>query len=314
MNLNIENPLEKAISKIESWLDGFISMLPNMAVAILLMIFFVVLAKLVKNLINRLMKKTTRNKLLKNLFSTLTFYSILGLGLFVILGVLGLQKTVTSLLAGVGIIGIGLGFAFQDITANFLSGIILGFKTPFVVNDVVEIKDIMGTVTNVGIRSTTVKTFQGQFVYIPNKDVLQNPIYNFSKLGKRRIDIPIGISYTDDLQKVEKVVLETLKNMKGVVDHQNLIFDYYEFGSSSINFYIRFWIEYPGPPEFGYFVLKNQAIKEIKKAFDREDITIPFPIRTLDFNGNRKPETPEFNIVTHRGNNMAHQDSQDEST
>ena len=281
MDLNLDKALEMIIEKVKNWFDVFVSMLPNMAAAIVIMIAFIVLAKLGALMVRKIFKKTSSNVALKNLFSTTIYYAIIGIGLFIILGVLKLDKAVTSLLAGVGILGLALGFAFQDITANFVSGIIIAFRRPFMLGDIVEVNDIMGIAARTNLRVTVIETFQGQEVYIPNKDVLQSPIYNFTTLGKRRIDLAVGVSYGDDLEKVESLVKETIKNLDGIIDPENTIFDYEEFGSSSINFNVRFWIEYPDQP--GFLQLRNQAIKAIKQAFDENDITIPFPIRTLDF-------------------------------
>ncbi len=292
--INIQQPIDQVLTKIEGWIEAFITMLPNMAIAILLMMLFIVLAKSSKRIFSKLLSKTTDNQVLQNLSGTIFYYTVLGLGLFIVLSVLGLEKTVTSLLAGVGVIGIALGFAFQDISANFISGIILAFKTPFRIGDVVELNGIMGTVKETVIRVTVVHTFQGQEVHIPNKDVMQNPIYNFSKLGKRRIDLPVGISYADDLSKVEAIVTACIRELKGVIAPDDLIFDYYEFGDSSINFMIRFWIDFPGPPELGYLTVKKNAIMAIKAAFDDHNITIPFPIRTIEFN--KQSESPLINI------------------
>jgi len=201
-DINIKEAVNNMFNKVEGWIEAFATLLPNMAIAFLLLILFVILAKFSKRLLSKLLGKATDNKVLENLFGTITYYIVLGLGIFIILGILGLDKTVTSLLAGVGVIGLALGFAFQDISANFISGIILAFKTPFRVGDVVELNGIMGTVEKTNIRVTVVHTFQGQEVYIPNKDVMQNPIYNYTKLGKRRIDLSVGVSYSDDLKKV----------------------------------------------------------------------------------------------------------------
>jgi small conductance mechanosensitive channel len=283
MEVGLDNPLEKIMNKVDGWLEAFVEMLPNIAVAILLLVLFIVLANLGRRLFVRLSEKAFENEVLRTLFSTIIYYTIFGLGLFIVLGVLGLEKTVTSLLAGVGVIGLALGFAFQDISANFISGIIMAFRNPFQIDDVVEANGIMGVVSRTNLRVTVLRTFQGQEVYIPNKDVLNNPIYNYTILGKRRIDLAIGISYGDPLPKVEKVVREAVSGLDGVADPDKLIFDYFEFGNSSINFMIRFWIEYPGPPEHGYLAMRKRAIMAIKEAFDENDITIPFPIRTLDF-------------------------------
>jgi small conductance mechanosensitive channel len=277
----VAEPVQTVVQKLESWLDTFINMLPNMAVTLLLLVIFLVLAKFGSKLFRKLFYKASNNEALGHLFSTIVYGAILSIGLFIMLGVLGLDKALTSILAGIGVIGLALGFAFQNIAANFVSGIILAFNRPFKIGEIIEIKDIMGQVTRTGLRDTAIATFQGQEVYIPNKDFLQHAFYNFSVLKKRRIDIAVGVSYADDLDKVEDVVLSTIKNLDGVIDKDVMVFDYAEFDSSSISFNIRFWIEYPGEPS--YFAMRSKAIKAIKKAFDEQDFTIPFPIRTLDF-------------------------------
>jgi small conductance mechanosensitive channel len=291
----VAEPVQTVVQKLDSWLDTFINMLPNMAVALLLLIIFFVLAKLGSKLFRKIFYKASKNEALGNLFSTIVYGTILSIGLFIMLGVLGLDKALTTLLAGIGVIGLALGFAFQDIAANFVSGIILAFSKPFKIGQVIEINDIMGIVTRIGLRDTAIETFQGQEVYIPNKDFLQHAFYNFSVLQKRRIDIAVGVSYADDLDKVEDVVLNTIKNLDGVIDKEMIVFDYSEFDSSSMTFNIRFWIEYPGEPN--YFKMRSKAIKAIKKAFDEQDITIPFPIRTLDFGikGGQKLSQMELN-------------------
>jgi small conductance mechanosensitive channel len=255
-----------------------------------------VLANLGSKLFTKLFSKASDNKALARILSTLIYGAILSIGLFIMLGVLGLDKALTSVLAGIGVIGLALGFAFQDIAANFISGVILAFRRPFKIGHVIAVKDIMGKVTRTNLRVTVIETFQGQEVYIPNSDVLQGAIYNFSVLEKRRIDLAVGVSYADDLEKVEDVVLSTIKKLEGVIDKDQIGFDYSEFDSSSINFNIRFWIEYPGEP--GYLKMRNKAIKAIKRAFDEQDITIPFPIRTLDFGikGGQKLSQMELNM------------------
>lgn len=184
MKFDFQKAFDVVINKVDSWLELFISMLPNMALSIVLLALFLLLAKLGKKFFIRLFKKASHNKALEHLFSSIIYYTIFGLGVFIILGVLKLDKAVTSLLAGVGVLGIALGFAFQDVVANFVSGIILAFRCPFKLGDVVKIKDFLGTIARTNLRVTVITTFQGQEVYIPNKDVLQSPIINYSVLGK----------------------------------------------------------------------------------------------------------------------------------
>jgi small conductance mechanosensitive channel len=293
--VQVTEPIQTVIQKLEGWFDSFINLIPNMAVTLLLLIIFLVLARFGSKLFKKLFSKASKNKALENLFSTVIYAAILSIGLFIMLGVLGLNKAVTSLLAGIGVIGLALGFAFQDIAANFVSGIILAFRRPFKRGDIIEAKDIMGKVTQTNLRDTVIETFQGQEVYIPNKDFLQNAFYNFSVLERRRVDLAVGVSYAEDLEKVEDVVLSAIKNLEGVIDKDKIVFDYSEFDSSSINFNIRFWIKYPDQP--GYLTMRSKAIKAIKNTFDEQDITIPFPIRTLDFGikGGQKLSQMELN-------------------
>ncbi|CAN0252300.1 unnamed protein product, partial [Chrysoparadoxa australica] len=204
--------VDTVTGKLESWVDSFVNLLPNMAIALILFILFYLLARIIKKIAVKIFKRSSDNLALQNLFGAMVYYTVIGTGLFIILEVLHLGKAVTSLLAGVGVIGLALGFAFQDIVANFVSGIILAFRKPYRVGDIIKINDFMGPVSRTNLRVTVIKTFQGQEVYLPNKDVLQSPIINYTILGERRIDLAVGISYGDNLEKVQQVVVEALKS------------------------------------------------------------------------------------------------------
>ncbi|MEP7111542.1 MAG: mechanosensitive ion channel domain-containing protein, partial [Ferruginibacter sp.] len=145
----------------------------------------------------------------------------------------------------------------------------------------VKVKDYMGKVEEINLRDTVLRTFQGEMVIIPNKDVFQNPIENFSLLGKRRIDLSVGVSYGDDLEKVKTITLDAVKGIENLSDEDEVTLFFREFGDSSINFLIRMWIK--SPEQIDYLNGCSEAIIRIKKAFDKNDITIPFPISTLDF-------------------------------
>jgi len=160
--------------------------------------------------------------------------------------------------------------------------------------DVVVVGDLMGIVDRTNLRVTVIRTYQGQEVYVPNKDVLSNPITNYSILGERRIDLAVGVSYGDDLKKVQDLVLETLQNLEGVIRKKDMIFTYKEFGDSSINFEIKFWINFPDNPS--YLEMRSKAIMAIKHAFDNAGISIPFPIITLDFGIKGGEKLSEMNI------------------
>ncbi len=197
------------------------------------------------------------------------------------LTIVRLDGAVTSLLAGVGIVGLALGFAFQDIAANFISGVIIAVGQPFKVGDIVKTGDYFGTVTTITLRTTTIRTFQAIEVLVPNKNLLQDAVENYTNTRDRRVDLTVGVSYGDDLEKVKQLTLEAVKGLKSIVRPNDTTLVYTGFGDSSINFSVRFWAKSARQPDF--LEAQSDAIMAIKQAYDDNDITIPFPIRTLDF-------------------------------
>jgi small-conductance mechanosensitive channel len=279
--MDINKAYDIIVDKLSFWLKETIRLLPNIALASIILVIGFFVAKWCRKIAAKVFKRIIHNEALNNLFTSLVYIFLLGVTFFVALSVLQLDKAVTSILAGAGIIGLALAFAFQDIAANFMSGIFLSLRRPLHAGDIVQIKDYMGKVVEINLRDTVVRTFQGQMVIIPNKDVLQNPIENFSMLGKRRMDLNIGISYGEDLEKVRDITLQAVEGLSGLSAEDEITMFYQEFGDSSINFVIRLWVNTPEQRE--YLNVRSEAIISIKKAYDANNITIPFPIRTLDF-------------------------------
>jgi small-conductance mechanosensitive channel len=276
----MDNAYEIIRDKLSLWLKEIIRILPNVVLAALVLVLGLFLAKFIKNLIGKFSKKIIRNPTLNSLFTLLVYVISVGVTIFMVLSILKLDKAVTSILAGAGIIGLALAFAFQDIASNFMSGIFLSVRKPLHTGDIVKIKEYMGEVVEINLRDTVIKTFQGQMVIIPNKEVLQNPIENYSLLGKRRMDLRIGISYNEDLEKVKTVTMNSVTAIPGITNDEITMF-YEAFDDSSINFVIRIWVSTAG--QIDYLSVQSEAVMRIKKAFDKNGITIPFPIRTLDF-------------------------------
>jgi len=280
-SLNMNEAYQLVTGKLESWLSTAIEMLPNLALAFLVLIVFYVLGRMLRKFVRTLLEKATTNKTVIDLAETVMSVLIIGIGVFFALSILNLDGTVTSLLAGAGIIGLALGFAFQDIAANFISGLLLSIRHPFGIGDIIKSNDSFGTVQKLNLRNTIIKTPQGQIVYIPNKVVFENPLTNFTKNRERRIDLECGISYGDDLEKVKRVATKAIDSIKKRNKNRDVEFFYKEFGGSSINFVVRFWVDFNTNPDF--WEPQSEAIMALKKAFDENDIMIPFPIRTLDF-------------------------------
>lgn len=267
--------------KLSGWVNIFIKMLPNIFFASIVLVIGFFVAKKLSKLILKLVARISGNITLNNLIGSVIHVFLISITLFTALSILKLDKAVTSMLAGAGIIGLALAFAFQDIAANFICGIFISFRKPLHIGDIVKVKDYMGKVEEINLRDTVLRTFQGEMVIIPNKDVFQNPIENFSLLGKRRIDLTIGVSYGDDLEKVRAVTLAAVKGIEHLSNEDEVTLFFREFGDSSINFIVRMWIK--SPEQIDYLTGCSEAIIRIKKAFDKNDITVPFPIRTLDF-------------------------------
>ena len=204
----------------------------------------------------------------------------IGTGIFIGLSLLNLDSLVTSLLAGAGILTLALGLAFQDIMANFISGVFIAFKGPFRVGDLIQYKDFVGEVTKVDLRTILVRTYTGQSILIPSKEILQNPITNFTKLHKRKVDLQVGISYKEDLEAVKELTETVLQRLPFIMPGSAVKFFYESFGDSSIKFQVYFWVKFHHLED--YYYARSEAIIAIKKAFDEHGITIPYPIRTLE--------------------------------
>lgn len=270
-----------AWDKVLGWVAALVEMLPNLAVAVLVVVLAALAARLASRLVERAARRAASNTQVVALLSSVTRVSVLALGLFVALGILQLEKTVTSLLAGIGVVGLALGFAFQDIANNFMSGVIMALREPFQIGDLIETHDTMGWVERVTLRATVVRNFWGQLVVIPNKDVLQSPIVNYSQTGQRRIEVPVGVAYSDDLSRAREAARKALEGLPDRDESKPVDVYWTGFGGSSIDMSARFWIDLSND-DTDYLAARSNAVQAIKSAFDEAGITIPFPIRTLD--------------------------------
>ncbi len=279
--MDIQQTYDLIENKIVRWSHDLALLLPNILIASIVFVFGLFIAKWLRNLSEILFYKVSPNRALSNLFSSVIHIMFIGITLFSVLSILKLDKTVTTILASAGIVGLALAFAFQDIAANFISGIFISFRRPLHIGDIVKIKDYMGKVEDINLRDTVLRTFQGQLVIVPNKEVFQNPIENYSLLGKRRVDLTVGVSYGENLRRVHQITLDAVKGIEGLIEPEETTMFFTEFGDSSINYVIRLWVKSPEQPV--YLQVTSEAVIRIKEAYDQNDIMIPFPIRTLDF-------------------------------
>ncbi len=184
------------------------------------------------------------------------------------------------MLAGVGILGIAFGFASQDIAANFMSGILLHFIHPFRIDDFIKSGEFLGHVEAIDMRSTKIRNQQGQRITIPNKNILGNPIINYTISGERRVDLPWSLTQVEDLPKAEELAVKAVEALEWrIPDHPVELF-YEKVGDYTIDFEIRFWTD---PEQKVYLKARSEAIKAIKQTFEEHGIPMPSPVRVLDF-------------------------------
>jgi len=203
-------------------------------------------------------------------------------GVVFILGVVytmaRLGVSIAPLLGALGLIGLALAFAFQDILENFIAGILMSLRRPFNEGDQIRTGDIEGTVLDITLRSVTLRAYNGERIYVPNAMVWKSPIVNHTEMGSRRTTLSVGVAYTTDLDAAQRIFLDAVAGVEGVLADPPPNAFVEEFGDSSINFAVRFWHE---PQTAVEWVVRDQVARTLKRTMDAEGIEIPFPQRVL---------------------------------
>ncbi len=181
----------------------------------------------------------------------------------------------------IGLLGLGsvaIGFAFQDIFKNFLAGVLLLLNEPFRLGDQVIVDKFEGTIEDITIRSTQIKTYQGERIIIPNAIVFTSPVQVLTAMAHRRTDLALGVDYNTDLPRAIQVLLKTLTTVKGVLPAPTPEVDAVSFGDSSIDLMVRYWTL---PQKVQVRQTRTKVIIALKEACEQANISIPYPIRTL---------------------------------
>jgi small conductance mechanosensitive channel len=262
---------------LENLLEQAIIFLPKLFLAIVIFILSLYLARLTAKGVKHGLEYRKFDPELTLLLSRVSRWAVIIYGLIVALQ--QVDFNVSSFVAGLGIVGFALTFAFQDIAKNFIAGVLLLWQQPFDIGNAIEVSGYGGTVTNIEIRSTTISTWDGKHVIIPNADVYTSTITNFSRSPVRRLQLDVGVAYNSDLDRVTTIVQETLKNIEGILqeDKSPLVF-FDKFSDSAIDLTIFYWID---TRETGYLEIKDRTLKSIKTALEQAGVEIPFPIRTV---------------------------------
>jgi small conductance mechanosensitive channel len=267
--------LDKLFETLRRWLEEFGAMLPHLVVALVVVLVFGYASRYVGRLVRRVMQGVTTHANLSDLLGTLARVITLVCGVLIALGLLQLDKTVTSLLAGVGVVGLALGFAFQDIAANFMSGFLMVLRPPFEKGDLVETGGQSGTIERVELRATLLTTLQGLSVIIPNKDVFQNPIVNYTRTGDRRMDLLVGVDHEASLTQTRELALTAVRGLQNRNEAREPEVFFTEFVEDSVLFSVRVWLSSADDQTFLH--ARSEAILAVKQAFDAAGIAISLP-------------------------------------
>ena len=208
--------------------------------------------------------------------STLTKYFILTLGVIIAVSSVGLNLDKFAIL--IGALGVGIGFGLQDLVNNFISGLILIFERPIQVGDFVHFNTIEGRVTNIGIRASRIKTWQGSEIIVPNGHLVSNDVVNWTFSDKmRRIEIKVGVEYGCDVNQIKELLLSCAKSDDRVLSNPEPAVIFRDFGDSSLDFELRCWTK-----DFElWFAISSELRFAINKVFAENEITIPFPQRDI---------------------------------
>ena len=196
------------------------------------------------------------------------------------LRVFGYRDLTTSLLAGAGVLTFVIGFAFKDIGENFLAGILLAFKSPFRINDLIETSGIVGYVIDLSIRDTRIKTLDGKDVFVPNGQIIKNPLFNYTLDGFLRYEFVIGLDYDSDIHKAIDVILETVKTVEGVIHtHKIPTVTIDAFASSTINLKVMFWLDtFESTSKTYHSGIKTEVMKQVLSSLTSGGFNLPSDI------------------------------------
>lgn len=273
------------LDKVLSWVDSFILSLPNFFLAILVLILFVIFAKYSSKLVDRIFRKSSAQDSIRTVSVKVFKVIIIGLGLFLSLGILNLNTMLTSILGAAGVVGLAVGFALQGTLHNTFAGVIISFIPKLQIGDWIETNDYSGFVVDINLRSVIIQSVDYNLVVIPNSKIVDAPFKNFSRTPRGRIILTCGVGYESDLPKVEEITINAIKAIFDQNPGEGIELYFTEFGDSSINYQLRFWTNVANQGDV--YKAQHKAILAIKAAYNKHNINIPFPIRTLDFGKNK---------------------------
>jgi small-conductance mechanosensitive channel len=272
--------LDTLIDQLNAMGTEFIRALPSIAIALAIIIVTAIVAKVAVSVADRAVGKTDLRASLRTLIQTVIKLGIWILGLLIAMIVVFPGLTVGSLIAGLGIGAVAIGFAFQDIFENFLAGVLIMVREKMRIGDVIECEGIVGKVEHITLRETHIRKLSGEVTVVPNSILFKNPVEILTDQEQRRHQVVIGVSYDTDLDEAAAVIRKAVLAVDEVNEDKGLDIFAQEFNSSSVDFLVRWWSG--STPRAGW-ESKDKVVRAIKRGLDEAGIEIPFPYITHTF-------------------------------
>lgn len=258
--------------KLDSWLDGFVRLLPNIGVAIVVAVLFYFLARFVRNLIVKRSKTNDRSNL-GEVLGGFVKWIILILGFMLAATVVVPTLKPGDLIAGLGVSSVAIGFAFKDILQNWMAGLLILLRQPFEIGDQIVVNGFEGTVNRIETRATLIKTYSGERVVIPNSDIYTNAVKVNTAHDLRRSQYDIGIGYGDDMDEAVEVLRQAVEGLEGIDSSKNIDVLPWDLAASWVTIRVRWWTD---SERASVVKVKARVIKAIKQALDEAKIDMPY--------------------------------------
>jgi small conductance mechanosensitive channel len=248
----------------------------SLKIALALIIFLVgrLAAKLLKRTLRKIMEKARLDEMLISFINSIIYTVLLVIVAMAALEQLGVNTT--SALAILGAAGLAVGLALKDSLSNFASGVMLIIFRPFKVGDFIDAAGVNGVVEKILIVSTVMRTVDNREIIVPNSKIYSDKIINFSARDTRRIDLVMGISYDDDIDKARQLMLDVMSADERILKDPAPVVAVSELADSSINFFVWPWVK-----SGDYLNVRSDLLESFKKAFDEKGISIPYPQREV---------------------------------
>jgi small conductance mechanosensitive channel len=265
---------------------------PYIIAGIVVFLVFLVIARLARRVLGKMSERTSIDMMLAYLLGRLVSGTLTIIGLFAAATVIFPTLTPGNLVAGLGITSVAIGFAFKDILQNFFAGILILWRRPFRVGDQIRTNNYEGTVEEINIRSTRLKTYDGERAVLPNGDVYMNAILVRTAYERRRVRFTVGVGYLDSIEEARLTIHRVLKETEGVLPDPGPWVYVAELAPSSVNFNVYFWVE---SEQANVLAVSDRVATGIKLALDDAGIDLPYPHTVVlfhDTTGTRKGDIP----------------------